>query len=375
MDEQLQSISSPKQDRMISLIAWLIVMCLLFYLTVLTFEAFLRITPEIQVTQQVDQTGVESQNQSAEPQVAMVDAVDLPAEFTADEVAVELTSEDVITDQIETVDPVENVERAERSMDFVDELAVPVSEPEPEPTLNDVTVRDVKPETKSIDEKALMGSVTRELAVLTPNLSQLRLGKTFDSRSEAFNYLKQIDYGELDVSLELVQRAGVVNVFVGGIMPKSDVDRLQQYMAVRNNGLVMNTLGSQEREDLLKASAATNASFQARSSVDTFVPDNNMVGQTSIPTRGSDNFWNEAKLKPFTIQIGSFLRMSNARSLSDQLRGKSFASDVETYSLGGVEQFRVLVGNFLTRAEASKFATQLSEKEALPVYVRSASMR
>lgn len=373
MDEQLQSISSPKQDRMISLIAWLIVMCLLFYLTVLTFEAFLRITPEIQVTQQVEQIGVEGQNESVEPQIAMVDSDDFPTEFTADEVAVELTSEDVITDQIETVDPVENVERADRSTDIVGESAVPVSQPGP--TLSDMTVRNVKPETKSIDEKALMGSVTRELAVLTPNLSQLRLGKTFNSRSEAFNYLKQIDYGELDVSLELVQRADVVHVFVGGVMPKSDVDRLQQYMAVRNNGLVMSTLGSQEREDLLKASAATNTSLRASSSVDTFVPDDNINLQTSIPARSSGNFWNEAKLKPFTIQVGSFLRMSNARSLSDQLRGKSFTSDVETYSLGGVDQFRVLVGNFLTRAEASKFATQLSEKEALPVYVRSASLR
>ena len=43
MEEQLQSISSPKQDRMISLIAWLIIASLLFYLTVVTFEGFLPI--------------------------------------------------------------------------------------------------------------------------------------------------------------------------------------------------------------------------------------------------------------------------------------------------------------------------------------------
>ena len=65
----------------------------------------------------------------------------------------------------------------------------------------------------------------------------------------------------------------------------------------------------------------------------------------------------------------------NARNLSNQLRAKSFSSDVETFSYGGVEQFRVLVGNFVTRSEATKFATQLSENEKLPVYVRLAVNR
>lgn len=374
MDEQLQSISSPKQDRMISLIAWLIVMCLLFYLTVLTFEAFLRITPEIQVTQQVDQIGVEASIDSSEPQVAMVDEIDLPVEFTTvDEVALELNNEDGVVNSIDVVEPVENVELTEKPPSITSEVPAAVSQEMP--TANDMMLGSAVSEVEPIDQNALMGTVSRELSVLTPNLNQLRLGKTFNSRSKAFTYLKRIDYGELDVSLELVQRANVVHVFVGGVMPKSDVDRLQQYLAVRNNGLVMNTMGAQEREDLLKASAADNRSYQASPSVNTFIPDDNALNQTTLPTAGAGNFWSEAKLKPFTIQVGSFLRMGNARSLSDQLRSKSFTSDVETYSLGGVDQFRVLVGNFLTRAEASKFATRLSEKEALPVYVRTASMR
>ncbi len=97
-----------------------------------------------------------------------------------------------------------------------------------------------------------------------------------------------------------------------------------------------------------------------------------MAPPASRVISSDQNFWNEVGLKPFTIQVGSFLKMVNARNLSNQLRSKSFSSDVETFSSGGVEQFRVLVGNFVTRSEATKFATQLSENEKLPVYVRLA---
>ena len=66
------------------------------------------------------------------------------------------------------------------------------------------TQSDVQPVKSSIDENILVGSVNEELSELT-NLHQLRLSKSFVTRTEAFTYLKQIDYGELDISLELVQ--------------------------------------------------------------------------------------------------------------------------------------------------------------------------
>ena len=72
MEEQLQSISSPKQDRMISLIAWLIIASLLFYLTVVTFEGFLRLTPEIQITQKVETSEENVPTEFSRPEVVAV---------------------------------------------------------------------------------------------------------------------------------------------------------------------------------------------------------------------------------------------------------------------------------------------------------------
>lgn len=364
----MESISSPKQDRMISLIAWLIVMSLLFYLTVLTFEAFLRLTPEIQITQQVEPVNVETQNTDYNSQSTMVDPTDLSTDFVSN-------SDSEVVDPAEIlVEPVTEVASIQDPAVEVSTPSVPIKSPEIEqvPVAQVQASRSVKT-VDSIDENILMGSVNRELSELSPTLNQLRLGKSFLNRSEAFSYLKQIDYGELDISLELVQRANTVHVFVGNLMSKADVDRLQQYLSVRNNGLSMNILGSQEREDLMRTSNEGLSRPQVSNEQDFFSRANSAP---QVAVLNSDfNFWDEAKLKPYTIQVGSFLKMGNARSLSDQLRSKSFSSDVETFFAGGVEQFRVLVGNFASRSEATKFATQLSEKEALPVYVRTASDR
>ena len=78
---------------------------------------------------------------------------------------------------------------------------IPV-EQEPSVLTPDVNVQATK---SSIDENILVGSVKEELSELTPNMHQLRLGRSFVTRTEAFTYLKQIDYGELDISLELVK--------------------------------------------------------------------------------------------------------------------------------------------------------------------------
>ncbi len=369
MEEQLQSISSPKQDRMISLIAWLIIASLLFYLTVVTFEGFLRLTPEIQITQKVETIEESATIEFEENLPEMINTAELPADFATNQKSQLEDSEDNRAEQIIDIPVVDDSVEQNIVAEEVDFNPVPI-EVESNSLQTEV---DSKPLKSAIDENILVGSVNEELSELTANLHQLRLGKSFVTRTEAFTYLKQIDYGELDISLELVQRGDTIHVFIGDLMPKSDVDRLEQYIGVRNNGLLMSVLGSQEREDLLKASrpAASNVAMPVSQAENTF-----SAAPTAPRIVSSDQkFWDEVGLKPFTIQVGSFLKMVNARNLSNELRAKSFSSDVERFSFGGVEQFRVLVGNFVTRSEATKFATQLSENEKLPVYVRLAVNR
>lgn len=368
MEEQLQSISSPKQDRMISLIAWLIIASLLFYLTVVTFEGFLRLTPEIQITQKVETSDEDASLGVEETTPEMINTEDLPIDFASNESNQQVNSDDIGVEQIIEI-PVED-DTVEQSLiaNDVELNDIPVEQD------SNVLTPDVNAQTtkSSIDENILVGSVNEELSELTPNMHQLRLGRSFVTRTEAFTYLKQIDYGELDISLELVQRGDTIHVFIGDLMPKSDVDRLEQYLGVRNNGLSMNILGNQEREDLLKASRLEAPKVVLPTTQSQAF---NAVPAVSQAVFSDQNFWGEVNLKPYTIQVGSFLKMVNARNLSNQLRAKTFSSDVETFSSGGVEQFRVLVGNFVTRSEATKFATQLSENEKLPVYVRLAVNR
>ena len=51
---------------------------------------------------------------------------------------------------------------------------------------------------------------------------------------------------------------------------------------------------------------------------------------------------------------------------------KGQSSKVEEKFQGGTYHYRVLVGNFSTRKEATNQATKLSETDDVPVYVRTA---
>ena len=88
-------------------------------------------------------------------------------------------------------------------------------------------------------------------------------------------------------------------------MPKSDVDRLEQYLGVRNNGLLMSVLGNQEREDLLKASRlevpqVVVSESQSQNEFNVAPPASRVISLIKI-------FWNEVGLKPFTIfRLGPF---------------------------------------------------------------------
>ena len=203
MEEQLQSISSPKQDRMISLIAWLIIASLLFYLTVVTFEGFLRLTPEIQITQKVETSEENVPTELDEAPTAMIDTAELPADFANNETSELADAEVISAEQIIDIPVVEDP--VEQSI-IANEVDFNPSEVEQDSNFS-TTQSDVQPVKSSIDENILVGSVNEELSELTANLHQLRLSKSFVTRTEAFTYLKQIDYGELDISLELVQRS------------------------------------------------------------------------------------------------------------------------------------------------------------------------
>ena len=186
---------------MISLIAWLIIASLLFYLTVVTFEGFLRLTPEIQITQKVETSEENVPTELDEAPTAMIDTAELPADFANNETSQLADAEVISAEQIIDIPVVEDP--VEQSI-IANEVDFNPSEVEQDSNFS-TTQSDVQPVKSSIDENILVGSVNEELSELTPNLHQLRLSKSFVTRTEAFTYLKQIDYGELDISLELVQ--------------------------------------------------------------------------------------------------------------------------------------------------------------------------
>ena len=60
----------------------------------------------------------------------------------------------------------------------------------------------------------------------------------------------------------------------------------------------------------------------------------------------------------FFVQVGSFSEMSNAHRLSNDL-GSSLPVDVALANVNGADYFRVLVGPYTDRSEASNMRDQL----------------
>ena len=76
-------------------------------------------------------------------------------------------------------------------------------------------------------------------------------------------------------------------------------------------------------------------------------------------------------LSAWVIQVGSFSLRDNAENLVKQLRGKSFAADIEQVSVKGNVLFRVLVGPEVDRTKAEKLLQRVNA-EVKPLNIEGA---
>jgi|GEM_PF-1035327 len=374
MEEPLEAFETPKQDKMISLIAWLIVASLLFYLSVVTFEGFLRLSPDIRVVENMDMENPDTANPGdVDPGFV------LEQETTTSETQVE-PDYDMISESSETdipslagIEVERGVEQAgeglEEILDDPQEIALSQNEQytkEVEPVV-DQTTQNVSSESLVVSEVEVpdIASVVQEATAELGPVYQLAMERVFESRAEAFDALKKMSFGDLDLEFELVQRSSGFHVLLGGELSRSELDQLKQYLSIRNNNLALQTLDVQGVENLL-SSRVVKAGPSARQSLNR----EKSAARVTVPL-GAD-FYTRAGALPFTIQVGSFLQEVNARQLSNDLQQKGYSSAVESKLQRGVAHYRVLLGNYENRRVASKEAAQISEKENLPVYVREA---
>jgi len=374
MEEPLEAFETPKQDKMISLIAWLIVASLLFYLSVVTFEGFLRLSPDIRVVENMDMENPDTANPGdVDPGFV------LEQETTTSETQVE-PDYDMISESSETdipslagIEVERGVEQAgeglEEILDDPQEIALSQNEQytkEVEPVV-DQTTQNVSSESLVVSEVEVpdIASVVQEATAELGPVYQLAMERVFESRAEAFDALKKMSFGDLDLEFELVQRSSGFHVLLGGELSRSELDQLKQYLSIRNNNLALQTLDVQGVENLL-SSRVVKAGPSARQSLNR----EKSAPRVTVPL-GAD-FYTRAGALPFTIQVGSFLQEVNARQLSNDLQQKGYSSAVESKLQRGVAHYRVLLGNYENRRVASKEAAQISEKENLPVYVREA---
>lgn len=374
MEEPLEAFETPKQDKMISLIAWLIVASLLFYLSVVTFEGFLRLSPDIRVVENMDMENPDTANPGdVEPGFV------LEQETTTSETQVEpgydMSSESSETDipslaGIEVEPGVEQVsEGLEGILENSQEIALSQNEQyteEVEPVVDQVA-QNVSSESLLVSEVEVpdIASVVQEATAELGPVYQLAMERVFESRAQAFDALKKMSFGDLDLEFELVQRSSGFHVLLGGELSRSELDQLKQYLSIRNNNLGLQTLDVQGVENLL-SSRVVNTSPAPTQSLNREIS----AERTTVPL-GAD-FYTRAGALPFTIQVGSFLQEVNARQLSNDLQQKGYSSAVESKLQRGVAHYRVLLGNYENRRVASREAAQISEKENLPVYVREA---
>jgi hypothetical protein len=359
MEGPLDTFENPKQDKMISLIAWLIIASLLFYLAVFTFESFLRKSPWFAVTQELSSTEAIEEvpssvkavgSQFIEPDIreSVADLAQLPVQDVT-EAQVTVPTENSFDSLGSEVNPSEveeivaqtaNITKQVEKTVAVEQLAQPVVE-------------------------AALSSGFDEPLEMDKALSQLRLNAVFPTRKDAFQYLKVIDFGEMDLELELIRIDQSFHVLIGGLLAQSEMDRMQKYLTVRNHGLGLSRLSESDREEVLssiKQVPADRSEPVNKASASAKVGPRQQVGDFDLRVSG----------KPFTIQVGSFLNRESATQVRDQMLNKGFTSKVEEKFQGGTYHYRVLVGNFFSRTDATDEATRLSEVEDVPVYVRKA---
>ncbi len=365
MEEPIDSFQSPKQDKMISLIAWLIIASLLFYVIVFTFESFLRKSPSVVVSQAMDDSYPEvvdtpfvieakpvPKETPISPEVKIVnpvikDAVTVvtsPNSTTdgVDDFFKELASESKVKDQF--VNPVHSATSASQNVVSQTQTvsALPVRSPVA------VNTPTVAPTLRNVEVPQIL-------------IKWIQIDQKFSSMRAAFSVLKELRYGNLDPEFEFLPSEGGYLVMFGMPASDSEVQAAKDRLEGLNSGLRLKVLSPQE---------VSNMQLQSRRMLGRATPIAPIEPEVAVL-----DYRRISRQRPFTIQVGSFLSRQNAVALRDGLISKGFLVDVEEIRIGSQAQFRVLLGNYGSKAEASISATEISEKHELPVYVREAPLQ
>ena len=349
MEGPLETFETPKQDKMISLIAWLIIACLLFYLAVFTFESFLRKSPWFAVTQEI--SGSEQFETSFVQETPVVQEPIVEDSLVEEVNAFASFDSESISNQSE-IGAVGN----QSSSDSADMVLGGSELSSNNSYFEENTSLESDKQLNSVANPAPAAAEIVEGLVSSVAMFQLKLENTFASRTQTFQFLKEMDFGDLDISLEIVSKNDVIHVLIGGLMGEAETGRIEKYLKARNHGLRLISISEAAGEVFFQASAVKTSPVQQ---------------STSPGAGGLKDFEAESRLKPYTIQIGSFLSRRNAVILQEKMEEKGHSSTVEDKLQGSTYHYRVLVGNYASRDEATNRATKLSESDDVPVFVRT----
>ena len=131
-----------------------------FALTVVTFEGFLRLTPEIQITQKVETSDEDASTGFEENTPEMINTEDLPADFASNEINQQVNSNDIVVEEI---------------------IEIPVEDDTVEQSLiaNDVELNDIPVEQESnVLTPDVNAQATKEF-YRREHFGRLRQGRTF----------------------------------------------------------------------------------------------------------------------------------------------------------------------------------------------------
>lgn len=343
MEEPLETLDTipETQDKLISLMAWLIIACLLFYLALFTFESFFKANQYSAVDREFNASSSEMILDSSQEDSDTV----VIADTGVDDNFLVNIEDGVLQDpmvEVPLVDVTETpiVEIPDSVLENTDSMQIP------EAIVNNTSNAFLdSPMSDAAD-------VVDTADVVKADMFQLKLATTFSTREEAFSAMKQMDFGDLEVSFDLVLFNDVYGVYLGNPLDQSDLAKFESYLSLRNTKTKFSILTQDDIENIDKQVEISKTKDVA-----------------SLPS--VENFRTRAAMIQFTIQIGSFLREDNAQQLRDSMFKKGFNSDVEMTSRGGKTLYKVLVGNYATRRKALEAATELSESDNLPVYVRT----
>lgn len=352
----VETYQSSKHDKMISLIAWLIVGSLLFYLAVYTFESFLRKSPYQEIIQQVGSQKSVDQN----TEKGFISSGDLT--FAAEQPVTPVVA--TTTTTIATAEPTPKAKATE-----------PYTAAKP--------VATAVVDSASISEstaKASEGSVSplKSDAIVRPSnatnhSSVVAVANSFSSMDEVFRFMKQVDYGEEEVWAEVVDDSdGFLLFFRSPATELSPSPRLEYYLKMRNHGLKISL--QQAPEQSVRPASQSRLAGDQTSSRQTGGVKSGLEPSRKGFSSGDvqDNFKANAQFKPYTIQIGAFNSLDRADALLAKMLKNGYDSIfIEQKILSGEYNFRVLLGNFVSQQEAAVYATSLSEKENVPVFVRT----